>query len=216
VLEPNSLANHDLAVSLDGRFVAVASFTAEVGIVTEYVYNGLQADRLQQGVICLGDAVPGLSVWYRVAAARFELLPGFSSHGNLAGIVTSSHVCSVPQVKIWEIKRAKETGEVTGEYTTDASTQQSCPPSVHGLAMPGWYHHCHFAHHEPFGHSGAVKAMELKGHKSQVLAVSFSPDSRRAVTVSKDGTLRVWNIDVRYHLAEDPKTLLVVSGQYSA
>jgi WD40 repeat protein len=55
--------------------------------------------------------------------------------------------------------------------------------------------------------------MELKGHKSQVAAVSFSPDARRAVTVSKDGTLRVWNIDVRYHLAEDPKTLLVVSGQ---
>jgi hypothetical protein len=31
-LEPNSLRNHDLAVSPDGRFVAVASFTAEVKI----------------------------------------------------------------------------------------------------------------------------------------------------------------------------------------
>jgi hypothetical protein len=34
LLEPNSLANHDLAVSADGRFVAVASFTAEVGAGT--------------------------------------------------------------------------------------------------------------------------------------------------------------------------------------
>ncbi len=53
--------------------------------------------------------------------------------------------------------------------------------------------------------------MELKGHKSQVMCVAFSPDSKRCVTASKDGTLRVWNIDVRYHLEEDPKTLLVVS-----
>ena len=30
VLEPNSLGNHDLAVSVDGRFIAVASFTSEV------------------------------------------------------------------------------------------------------------------------------------------------------------------------------------------
>jgi hypothetical protein len=52
--------------------------------------------------------------------------------------------------------------------------------------------------------------MELKGHKSQVMAVAFSPDSKRCVTASKDGTLRIWNIDVRYQLEEDPKTLLVV------
>lgn len=32
MLEPNSLVNHGLAVSADGRFVAVASFTAEVKI----------------------------------------------------------------------------------------------------------------------------------------------------------------------------------------
>ena len=28
------------------------------------------------------------------------------------------------------------------------------------------------------------------------------------VTASKDGTWRVWNINVRYHQQEDPKTLL--------
>ena len=57
--------------------------------------------------------------------------------------------------------------------------------------------------------------MELKGHKSQVMSVAFSPDNKRAVTASKDGTMRVWNIDVRYHLSEDPKTLVVVGRQHS-
>ncbi len=60
-------------------------------------------------------------------------------------------------------------------------------------------------------HVGAPKVMELKGHKSQVMCVSLSADGKRAVTASKDGTLRVWNIDVRYAQQEDPKTLLVVS-----
>ncbi|MEW5317650.1 MAG: hypothetical protein WDW38_008932 [Sanguina aurantia] len=101
MLEPNSLANHDLAVSYDGRFVAVATFTAEV--------------------------------------------------------------------KIWEMKYGKEGG-------------------------------C----------SGAAKAMELKGHKSQVNAVALSNDNKRAVTASKDGTLRVWNICVRYGMSEDAKTLVLV------
>ena len=53
--------------------------------------------------------------------------------------------------------------------------------------------------------------MELKGHKKKVMSVALSPDNRRAVTVSQDGTLRVWNIDVRYGLSEDPKTVLTVS-----
>ena len=52
--------------------------------------------------------------------------------------------------------------------------------------------------------------MELKGHKKKVMSVALSPDNRRAVTVSQDGTLRVWNIDVRYGMSEDPKTLLTV------
>lgn len=46
----------------------------------------------------------------------------------------------------------------------------------------------------------------------QVMGVSFSPDSKRVVTASEDGTLRVWNIEVRYHMSEDPKVLLKVRG----
>eukprot|EP00884_Botryococcus_braunii_P020200 jgi/Botrbrau1/6864/Bobra.152_2s0022.1 len=56
--------------------------------------------------------------------------------------------------------------------------------------------------------SGAAKAMDLKGHKSQVLGVAFSDDATRMVTSSKDGTWAVWNIAVRYKQQEDPKRLL--------
>ena len=40
--------------------------------------------------------------------------------------------------------------------------------------------------------------MDLSGHKSGIYSFSFSGDTRRAVTVSKDGTWRVFNIDGMY------------------
>ena len=42
------------------------------------------------------------------------------------------------------------------------------------------------------------EAMDLSGHKSGVYSFSFSGDTRRAVTVSKDGTWRAFNIDGWY------------------
>lgn len=35
---------------------------------------------------------------------------------------------------------------------------------------------------------------------AQVMSAAFSPDGSKAVTASKDGTLRVWNLAVRYQL----------------
>lgn len=55
--------------------------------------------------------------------------------------------------------------------------------------------------------TGVKKVMDLKGHKKKVTAVEFSPDSRQAVTASEDGTLKIWNINVRYKQQEDAKEL---------
>ncbi|OIT29086.1 PREDICTED: transducin beta-like protein 2 [Nicotiana attenuata] len=65
-----------------------------------------------------------------------------------------------------------------------------------------------------YSKDGAVKevsrVMELKGHKSAVTCLCFTPNSEQIITASKDGSIRVWNINVRYHLSEDPKTLRVL------
>lgn len=60
------------------------------------------------------------------------------------------------------------------------------------------------------GLRGVARAMELKGHTRKVTAVAIAPDGARAVTASEDGTLRVWRLDVRYHLQEDAKAVLSV------
>ncbi len=41
-------------------------------------------------------------------------------------------------------------------------------------------------------------------------AVAFRPDGKRAVTVSNDHSLRIWNLAVRYHQREDAKLLVDV------
>lgn len=68
-----------------------------------------------------------------------------------------------------------------------------------------------------YGKDGSVrevsKVMQLKGHKSAVTWLSFTSNSDGIVTASKDGSVRVWNINVRYQLDEDPKCLKVLPIQ---
>ncbi|PKK18777.1 MLX interacting protein-like, partial [Columba livia] len=53
-----------------------------------------------------------------------------------------------------------------------------------------------------------TRAFELKGHTAGVLSFSFSNDSRRMATVSKDGTWKFWDTDVEYKKQQDPYLLL--------
>lgn len=60
---------------------------------------------------------------------------------------------------------------------------------------------------------GVHQAMDLTGHHASILHFAFSADSTRAVTVSKDKTWRLHNINVLYKQAEDPR--LVGSCEFS-
>lgn len=44
----------------------------------------------------------------------------------------------------------------------------------------------------------AKRAFELTGHKAGVLSLSFSADSSRIATVSKDSTWKLWKADGDY------------------
>lgn len=58
------------------------------------------------------------------------------------------------------------------------------------------------------------RAMELKGHSAGVFHFSFSADSTRMATVSKDGTWKIWDIDVEFTKKQDPH--LLMTGIYDA
>lgn len=87
----------------------------------------------------------------------------------------------------------------------------STHPSPHAfllLSLPRQIYEVVFDRQGTF--TGLRKAMALKGHAARVLALAFSPDLGRCATASADGTLRLWNIGVRYALNEDPKLLVSV------
>ncbi|XP_041864986.1 transducin beta-like protein 2 [Melanotaenia boesemani] len=70
-----------------------------------------------------------------------------------------------------------------------------------------------------FGKGGEFKevarAFELKGHSAGVHAFAFSNDSHRMVTVSKDGTWKLWNTNVEYKKQQDPYLLRTVPASSS-
>eukprot|EP00211_Chloroparvula_japonica_P012622 CAMPEP_0119149040 /NCGR_PEP_ID=MMETSP1310-20130426/42778_1 /TAXON_ID=464262 /ORGANISM="Genus nov. species nov., Strain RCC2339" /LENGTH=143 /DNA_ID=CAMNT_0007141117 /DNA_START=1 /DNA_END=428 /DNA_ORIENTATION=- len=69
--------------------------------------------------------------------------------------------------------------------------------------------------------SGSVviqKLMALLGHKSSVLNLSIAADGSRAVSSSKDGTWKMWKMDIEFKGVANPECLLTAThpekGQY--
>ncbi|XP_023232960.1 transducin beta-like protein 2 isoform X2 [Centruroides sculpturatus] len=62
-----------------------------------------------------------------------------------------------------------------------------------------------------FNKSGEFKevrrAFELKGHSSGVYCFSFSNDSTRMASVSKDGTWKIWDTNIEYQKGQEPYLL---------
>jgi len=52
--------------------------------------------------------------------------------------------------------------------------------------------------------------MTLVGHKKEIFCACFSPDSKLVATSSKDGTIKIWNIEVRYKVKEDPVCIATI------
>ncbi|KAI3870693.1 hypothetical protein MKW92_008923 [Papaver armeniacum] len=64
-----------------------------------------------------------------------------------------------------------------------------------------------------FTKDGSVKeitgVMQLKGHESAVTWLCFSSNSEQIITASKDGTIKIWNINVQYDFHQDPQIVKV-------
>jgi len=63
--------------------------------------------------------------------------------------------------------------------------------------------------------TGVARAFELKGHSAGVLHFSFSSDSTKMASVSKDGTWKLWNIGVEWQKGQDPKCIQTAKARVS-
>ncbi|KAM6983735.1 transducin beta-like protein 2 [Tautogolabrus adspersus] len=114
-------------------------------------------------------------------------------------------------IHIWDLK-----GEILASINTNQMTNSYAAVSPCGRFVAS----CGFTPDVKvwevcFGKGGEFKevarAFDLKGHSAGVHAFAFSNDSHRMVTVSKDGTWKLWNTNVEYKKQQDPYLLKTVS-----
>jgi len=60
---------------------------------------------------------------------------------------------------------------------------------------------------------GVRRAFELTGHNSSIWTFTFTNDSRRMLTASKDGTFRVYDTDIRWQ--QDEAAHLLCAGEWT-
>uniref|UniRef100_A0A1A8KWI4 Transducin (Beta)-like 2 n=2 Tax=Nothobranchius TaxID=28779 RepID=A0A1A8KWI4_NOTKU len=113
-------------------------------------------------------------------------------------------------IHIWDLK-----GELLASINTNQMTSSYAAVSPCGRFVAS----CGFTPDVKvwevcFGKGGefreVARAFDLKGHSAGVHAFAFSNNSHRMVTVSKDGTWKLWNTDVEYKKQQDPYLLKTV------
>ncbi|EGG14343.1 WD40 repeat-containing protein [Cavenderia fasciculata] len=57
----------------------------------------------------------------------------------------------------------------------------------------------------------APKAISLTGYKTSIFGISFNNDGTRVITVSKDGLLKLWNLDINYGIGQEPEVIYTVA-----
>lgn len=143
--------------------------------------------------------------------AILTLFGASATYGTADGSTIIASCSEGTDISIWHAK----TGKLLGNVDTNQlkNNMAAISPNGHFLAAAAFTADVK-VWEIVYSKDGLVKAvtsvMQLKGHKSAVTWLCFAPNSEQIITASKDGTLRVWNINVRYHLDEDPKTLKVL------
>jgi len=110
-------------------------------------------------------------------------------------------------IKTWSLK-----GENLFNFNTSQLKTNNLTRSLDGrfLAVSTWASEGELLELKA-GSDGTLKefskAMNLKGHKLETMDVAIDQKNERAVSLSKDKTIKLWNINVRYEVKEDTKVL---------
>lgn len=140
--------------------------------------------------------------------AILNLFGTTASYGSADGSPIVASCSEATEIKLWHGK----TGKLLGTIDTSQLRNHMAAISPNGRFMAAaaftadvkvW----EIIYSKDGSVKEIVKAMQLKGHKSAVTWLCFMPNSEQIITASKDGTMKVWNINVRYHMDEDPKIL---------
>nr|XP_043620738.1 transducin beta-like protein 2 [Erigeron canadensis] len=133
-----------------------------------------------------------------------------ATYGTADGSTIIASSSEGTDIKLWHGKSGKMLGSVdTNQLKNNMATVSPNGRFIAAAAFTADVKVWEIVYSKDSSIKEVTKVMQLKGHKSAVTWLSFTPNSEQIITASKDGSIRVWNINVRYHLDEDPKTLKV-------
>ncbi|KAL7593831.1 hypothetical protein Lser_V15G31738 [Lactuca serriola] len=131
-----------------------------------------------------------------------------ATHGAADGSTIIASSSEGTDIKLWHGKSGKLLGNVdTNQLKNNMATISPDGRFIAAAAFTADVKVWEIVYSKDSSVKEVTKVMQLKGHKSAVTWLCFTPNSEQIITASKDGSIRVWNINVRYHLDEDPKTL---------
>ncbi|KAL8129097.1 hypothetical protein V2J09_018252 [Rumex salicifolius] len=131
-----------------------------------------------------------------------------ASYGSADGSTVVASCSEGTDIKLWLGKTGKLLGTVdTNQLRNHMATISPDGRFIAAAAFTADVKVWEIVYSKDGSVKEVLKVMQLKGHKSAVTWLCFSPDSEQMITASKDGTMKIWNINVRYHLDEDPKVL---------
>ncbi|KAJ8748903.1 hypothetical protein K2173_013336 [Erythroxylum novogranatense] len=142
--------------------------------------------------------------------AVITLVGTAATYGNADGSTIVASCSEGTDIKLWHGRTGKNVGNADTNQLKN--TMAAISPNGRFIAAAAFTADVK-VWEIVYSKDGSVKevpkVMQLKGHKSAVSWLCFTPNSEQIITASKDGSIRIWNINVRYHLDEDPKSLKV-------
>ncbi|KAF8413046.1 hypothetical protein HHK36_001020 [Tetracentron sinense] len=129
--------------------------------------------------------------------AILTLVGTTSSYGSADGSTIIASCSEGTDIILWHGK----TGKILGNVDTNQlkNTMATISPNGRFIAAAAFTADVK-VWEVMYSKDGSVKelsrVMQLKGHKSAVTWLCFTPNSEKIITASKDGSMRIWNINV--------------------
>ncbi|CAL4920225.1 unnamed protein product [Urochloa decumbens] len=124
-----------------------------------------------------------------LAAAR-------ATHGPGDGSTIIISCSEATDIKVWHGKSGKELGTVdTNQLKNNMADISPNGRFIAAAAFTADVKVWEIVYSKDSSVKEVNKVMQLKGHKSAVTCLCFAPNSEQIITASKDGSIRVWNIN---------------------
>ncbi|PWZ52728.1 Transducin beta-like protein 2 [Zea mays] len=124
-----------------------------------------------------------------LAAAR-------ATHGSGDGSTIIISCSEATDIKVWHGKSGKEFGTVdTNQLKNNMADISPNGRFIAAAAFTADVKVWEIVYSKDGSVKEVNKVMQLKGHKSAVTCLCFAPNSEQIITASKDGSIRVWNIN---------------------